>query len=81
MSSSIKKLSYCFFSNLEQRLNNFNHLKEKNISYSQHFKQSLRLAKSSLIATIIFIIHAIYPDIFVETGSNILKDNLTKIQK
>ena len=51
------------------------------MTYFEHFFQSLNLAKMSLLATIIFIIHAIYPDILIETGSKILKDNLTKIQK
>ena len=82
MSSVIKEiLSYNFFTRMIERLNNFNHLKEKNITYYQHFKQSLEFAKSSLLATIIFIIHAFYPDIFIETGSNILRENLSKIQK
>jgi hypothetical protein len=81
MSSTIKELPYNFFQNLNMKLNTFSHLKEKNITYFEHFFQSLNLAKMSLLATIIFIIHAIYPDILIETGSKILKDNLTKIQK
>ena len=81
MSSTIKELTYNFFLHLNEKLNTFNHLKEKNITYMEHFRQSLNLAKMSLLATIIFIIHAIYPDILVESGSNILKENLSKIQK
>jgi hypothetical protein len=79
MSSSIKNLTFSVFSRIIDKLNNFQHLQDKKITYFQHLQQSIELAKKTLLATIIFIIHGIYPDILVESGSKILKDNLNKI--
>ena len=50
------------------------HLKEHNISYIEHFKRSMYFASQSCKAMIVFVIHAFVPNIFTETGSNIIKE-------
>ncbi len=50
------------------------HLKENNITYFKHFRRSIWCASQSLKATIIFTVHAFFPNIFTDTGSNILNE-------
>lgn len=51
-----------------------NHLQEHNISYFKHFKRSMYFAAQSFKASTIFVIHAFFPNMFTDTGSNIIKD-------
>ncbi len=85
MSSSIKSLCVQSLSRLEKKLDNaFDHLQphdnQEKQSYFNHFRQAIRLAKASFVASIVFMIHAFYPDVFVTTGTTMLKQelNLTK---
>jgi hypothetical protein len=48
----------------------FQHLKEKRVSYAKHACRALHYSFLSLKAGIIFAIHAIYPDVFETTGSD-----------
>jgi hypothetical protein len=50
------------------------HLKENNITYFKHFTRSIVFASQSLKASITFTIHAFFPDLFTDTGSNIIKE-------
>ena len=81
MSTVIKSLCFQTFCRLEENLDNaFQHLqphenKEKQ-SYFSHFRQAIKLAKSSFVASIVFTIHAFYPDVFVTTGTTMLKETL-----
>ena len=52
----------------------YSHLEEHNVSYIQHFKRSMYFAGQSLKASIVFIIHAFIPNVFTDTGSNIIKE-------
>lgn len=54
------------------------HLEENNISYCKHFMRSMRFAWKSFKASIIFVIHAFYPNLFTDTGSNIIKELTTE---
>lgn len=49
------------------------HLEEYNITYCEHFKRSMSFAGKSLKASVIFVIHAFCPNVFTDTGSNIIK--------
>lgn len=53
-----------------------NHPKSINKTYSEHAKGSMKLAINSLLACFIFIVHAIFPILFNETGTNLLKHNI-----
>lgn len=82
MSSSIKNLCYNFLYRIEERLNkSFVHLQNPSISYFSHFKQAMGLAKASFMASIVFTIHAVYPDAFEKTGTTMLKSSLDQINK
>lgn len=48
------------------------HLKNKNISYGKHFKQSMKFSGKSLKASMYFFIHAISPNTFETNGSNVI---------
>lgn len=50
------------------------HLEQHQISYLKHFKRSIQFAVTAMTASIVFIIHAFIPDIFTETGSDIIKE-------
>ena len=81
MSSSIKSLCAQTLSRLEEKLDNtFQHLQphdnQEKQSYFNHFRQAIGLAKASFIASIVFTIHAFYPDVFVTTGTTMLKKEL-----
>lgn len=79
MTSVIKNLCYKVLSHTEERLNNsFEHLRNQNpsLSYFQHFSHAIKLAKTSFVASIVFVVHAFYPDIFVKTGTTMLKSSL-----
>lgn len=84
MSSGIKNLCYKVLSHTEEILNNsFDHLQNQNpsVSYFQHFSHAMKLAKTSFVASFVFIVHAFYPDIFVTTGTTMLKSSLQEISE
>lgn len=86
MSAAIKSLCFQTLSRLEEKLDNtFIHLQphenQEKQSYFAHFKQAIKLAKSSFIASIVFTIHAFYPDVFVTTGTTMLKETLNLKKK
>jgi len=55
----------------------FDHLKENNVGYWQHLCHSAVLGMLSIMAGVIFLIHAVFPFLFTYTGSGLIK----KIQK
>ena len=48
----------------------FNHLKERRLSYCEHLTHALQISGLLFISSIAGIIHAIYPDVFVTTMSD-----------
>jgi len=57
---------------------NFNHLHFIGQTYTEHFSDSMNYSWISLKSSFYFFVHAIYPDIFITSGSkNIL--NLSHI--
>lgn len=48
-------------------------------SYAQHLAQSMLYSLLSVIACVIFAIHAIFPFTFEETGGNIIRTIYQKI--
>lgn len=59
----------------------FEHLKKIGIGYSEHFFHSLKISLVSMYCSIVLMIHAIYPDIFENTGTNMLRWVLTEHDK
>ena len=53
-----------------------NHPRSINKTYSEHAKGSIKLAMNSLLAFFIFVIHAIFPILFNESGTKLLKHNV-----
>jgi len=52
---------------------NFNHLHSIGQTYTEHFSDSMNYSWISLKSSFYFFAHAIYPDIFIKSGSkNIL---------
>ncbi len=58
----------------------FNHLRDINLSYYDHLLVALDYAKDALNASLIFTFHALFPDIFVTTGSEIIDKLNNKIK-
>ena len=54
-------------------MSQFKHLQELNITYTEHFKNSMSYSIQSLKASFYFFIHAIYPDVYLTNGSNTIK--------
>ncbi len=48
------------------------HLQEHGVSYFGHFRRSMRFSYISFKASIVFLIHAFIPEIFQDTGSNMI---------
>jgi len=59
---------------------NFSHLEIRKISYVNHLKLALTYAKESLLASYYFIIHGLYPDWYIVSGSNTINALQIKIQ-
>lgn len=57
---------------------NFPHLKKAKQTYSQHLLDSLYFSFQSFKASIIFLIHGIYPELYEFEGGFIIK-HLNKI--
>lgn len=55
------------------------HLKENKMTYWQHCKFANSVAVALLRATVCLVIHSIFPGLFTDTGSNIIKDVHNKI--
>jgi hypothetical protein len=54
--------------------NNFEHLKETNMTYYEHMLRSLTLSKELFIGSIKAVIHAIYPDMFTSSTTELVKN-------
>lgn len=52
----------------------FNHLDFANQTYFEHFCDSMKYSIKSTIASFYFFWHAIWPDIYTKSGSNIIHD-------
>lgn len=63
------------------RLNNINHLKENKMTYFQHLKFTMYTGSNMLIGSIAVVIHGIFPIVFVDTASNIIKKLHSKLEK
>ncbi len=59
----------------------FKHLTENNITYIKHFKQASFISLKMLYGSISCAIHAIYPDIFKTTGSDIAREIVKIVDK
>ncbi len=59
----------------------FNHLQDVNQTYFEHFRDTLCYSYLSLRACIFFLIHGIYPDIFIKSGSTTIHNINEKIIK
>jgi hypothetical protein len=52
----------------------FIHLENEKICYFKHFKRALKLSLMCLQASFYLFIHAIYPDVYEYTGTQIIKN-------
>jgi hypothetical protein len=51
----------------------FKHLQNIHQSYILHFKNAISYSLQCQKASLFFVIHAVYPDVFVKDGSNEIK--------
>jgi hypothetical protein len=59
---------------------NYNHLEKNNMTYVQHMCNALKYSFISLMASIIFCIHAFFPNYLVTEGSLLINDLHTELQ-
>lgn len=57
----------------------YKHLISINQTYSQHFLNAMSYSLLSQKASILFFIHAVYPDTFTDDGSKTIKSLYDKI--
>lgn len=50
----------------------FTHLELNKVSYFHHLLRSLGYAGKSLMCSLVFLIHGVYPDVMCHTGSNMV---------
>jgi hypothetical protein len=55
-------------------LDNFNHLKNKNISYAEHLTISSDIAFKLSVGSLKAMIHAIYPDVYCTSTTDLSKE-------
>lgn len=72
MSFQIKKLSIQLFTRILDNLNNIQHLKNRNMTYVEHFNHAIYLSKESLKASVYLFIHSLFPFVFENNGSKII---------
>ena len=58
----------------------FKHLKDVNMTYKNHLKESMRYSFKALQSSYYFFIHGIYPDIYTYNGSTNTKKLLLEIK-
>lgn len=49
------------------------HLRENNVGYFQHLIHAVILGVMSITAGVVFLIHAVFPFVFTQTGSNLIR--------
>jgi len=59
----------------------FQHPKNVCLTYWQHMKFSLYLSYKFLIAGVVALIHAIYPDIFITNSSDVINELSHEMKK
>ena len=59
----------------------FKHLKDTGLGYFEHAIGALDGAKTTFTTTLILITHAIYPDIFSDDATEMLKEKIRKLKK
>ncbi len=59
----------------------FKHLEDVNQTYFEHFKDSIRYSFLCLKTCFYFLIHSIYPDLFIKSGSDQIKILHDEIQR
>jgi hypothetical protein len=50
----------------------FRHLEDNHVSYLAHFQRALKYSIMCFLACFALLCHAVYPDVFENTGSNII---------
>lgn len=53
---------------------NINHLNFANQTYFEHFKDSITYCGKSIKASFFFFVHAIWPDLFTQSGSQCIHE-------
>ena len=66
--------------NIKKSKSFFNHLDFANQSYLEHFTDSIKYCGRSIKASFFFFIHAFWPDIFTQSGSNCIHNLSETIQ-
>lgn len=59
----------------------FQHLQKINQTYLQHFKDAVSYSYVSQKASLYFILHALYPDMFMTNGSSEIAKLHEQLQK
>lgn len=73
MSVEIKKL----LTRILDHLNNIQHLKDRKMTYLEHFSHAIYLSKESFKASFYLLIHSFFPFVFENNGSKII-ENINK---
>lgn len=76
LQDSLKKKSDDTFYNKAKYVVFDSHPETFNETYGEHFEGSMHLAYKSILAFFIFVVHAIFPIVFTNTGTEILKDTI-----
>ena len=85
LSDSIEPLTYTEFreelkddnieiDSIESNNSFFIHLNEDNKTYYEHFKETMTHSTKSFKASFMFFIHAIWPDVYTESGYSEISD-------
>ena len=73
MSTSLKEISYVCLSRVLNRLDNIDHIKNKETTYCEHFLIASSMGFQMLRGGVCLLVHSVFPNYFESSGSDIIK--------
>lgn len=73
MSTSLKEISHDCLLRLLNRLDNIQHIKNKETTYCEHFLRASSMGFQMLRGGVCLLVHSIFPNYFESSGSDVVK--------
>jgi hypothetical protein len=73
MSTNLKEISHICLSRVLNRLDNIDHIKNKETTYCEHFSIASSMGFQMLRGGVCLLVHSVFPNYFESSGSDIIK--------
>lgn len=74
MSEIIKKLSGDCLNRILNKLDQVEHVKSRNMTYSDHFLVATYMGIDMIKGGVLLLIHAVFPNYFQSSGSDVIRN-------